>query len=89
MIHTSPSFPVCFKIFDSDRDGVLSEAEVRVMVESMVEVRRQTAQTADYLLPDEAGVELMIKEILDKHGGTGEKGERAVAQVVFLMWKCW
>ena len=79
-------FPVCFKIFDSDRDGVLSEAEVRVMVESMVEVRRQTAQTADYLLPDEAGVEQMISEILDKHGGAGEKGERAVAQVEFLLW---
>ena len=51
------------------------------MVESMVEVRRQTAQTADYLLPDEAGVDQMISEILDKHGGAGEKGERAVAQV--------
>ena len=50
------------------------------MVESMVEVRRQTAQTADYLLPDEAGVDQMISEILDKHGGAGE-GERAVAQV--------
>ena len=49
-------FPVCFKIFDSDRDGVLNEAEVRVMVESMVEVRRQTA-AAGYLLPDEGGVD--------------------------------
>ena len=72
------SFSVCFKIFDSDRDGVLNEAEVRVMVESMVEVRRQTA-TAGYLLPDEGGVDRMVAEILDKHGGSGD--ERAVAQV--------
>ena len=71
-------FSVCFKIFDSDRDGVLSEAEVRVMVESMVEVRRQTA-VADYLLPDEGGVDQMVAEILERHGGSGE--ERAVAQV--------
>ena len=48
------------------------------MVESMVEVRRQTA-TAGYLLPDEGGVDRMVAEILDKHGGSGD--ERAVAQV--------
>ena len=51
------------------------------MVESMVEVRRQTA-TAGYLLPDEGGVDQMVAEIIDKHGGSGD--ERAVAQVGFL-----
>ena len=69
----------CFKIFDSDRDGVLNEAEVRVMVESMVEVKRQTA-TSGYLLPDKSGVDQMVSDILDNHGGSGD--ERVVAQVI-------
>ena len=47
----------------------------------MVEVRRQTA-IAGYLLPDEGGVDQMVAEIIDKHGGSGD--ERAVAQVGFL-----
>lgn len=33
---------VCFKIFDVDNDGVLNEAEVSLMIESMLEVAGQT-----------------------------------------------
>jgi len=32
----------CFKIFDADNDGVLNEAEVSLMIESMLEVAGQT-----------------------------------------------
>ena len=35
---------VCFKVFDSDQDGYLSRAEVRVMLECMLQVQRQTQQ---------------------------------------------
>ena len=33
---------VCFKMFDVDGDGQLNEEEVKLMVESMVEVVEQT-----------------------------------------------
>ena len=35
-------FAVCFKIFDLDGDGILNEAETRLMVSAMVEVASQT-----------------------------------------------
>ena len=32
---------VCFKIFDSDHDGLLSESELRCMIEAMIIVRQE------------------------------------------------
>jgi ubiquitin carboxyl-terminal hydrolase 6/32 len=65
-----PSLAVCFKIFDGDRDGVLNKSEIRVMVESMVEVRLQSlpaALTEEEGPPDEVELERMVEDILGKH----------------------
>lgn len=36
-----PFFPVCFKIFDADRDGLLNSTELLLMMQCLVEVRDQ------------------------------------------------
>lgn len=37
-LHVSFSLPVCFKVFDVDRDGVLSRDELHEMVVALLEV---------------------------------------------------
>ena len=39
---------VCFKIFDTDRDGILNLSEITSMVESMLEIKNQTVDECSW-----------------------------------------
>ncbi|XP_059091560.1 ubiquitin carboxyl-terminal hydrolase 32-like isoform X2 [Tigriopus californicus] len=70
----------CFKIFDTDRDGVLNENEMRIMCECLVHVRNQNASTFAPLKPD---IGQMISDILERHD---PKGSRTLSVQEFLVW---
>ena len=39
---------VCFKVFDGDRDGRLSEAEVRLMVDTLHAMSAEVSEAGQY-----------------------------------------
>ena len=47
-------FSVCFKVFDSDRDGVLSEEELKHMIDVLLFVRHEN-KSAEELANDPYG----------------------------------
>ena len=67
---------VCFKIFDLDGDGGLNGEEMRLMVETMLEVARQTRQEG------EAVKELEEEEVVRDLESRGEK----LSLQEFLVW---
>ena len=44
--------PVCFKVFDTDRDGKLSRSEVSVMLRCMKDVSRQTGPDVEKIFDE-------------------------------------
>ena len=41
---------VCFKVFDGDRDGRLSEAEVRLMVDTLHAMSAEVSEAGKYAM---------------------------------------
>ena len=75
LISTLHLFPVCFKIFDHDKDGILNKSEVLTMVQSMIEVHNQTLNEHDRQFPD---AEKMAEDILE--------GKEALTIEDYLIW---
>lgn len=75
-------FPVsvCFKIFDTDRDGVLNYSEIAIMVECMNQVRNQVLNEDSKLKIDANEV---TKDILEKHD---PQKTGALTMEEFLVW---
>ncbi|XP_063220318.1 ubiquitin carboxyl-terminal hydrolase 32 isoform X2 [Bacillus rossius redtenbacheri] len=73
----------CFKVFDTDRDGVLSEAELRHMIDVLLFVHHEN-RTADELAEEPCGqvdVTTIVSEIREKTVGDG-----GVTVQEYLIW---
>ncbi len=77
-------FPVCFKVFDSDRDGKLSRSEVVVMLQCMKQVSRQTGTvTSNAVIIDEKDFDAEVDALM-KSGATDEDRDNQNISSEFL-----
>ncbi|XP_046979817.1 ubiquitin carboxyl-terminal hydrolase 32 [Schistocerca americana] len=73
----------CFKVFDGDRDGVLTEEELQHMIDVLLFVRRENKSSKELSLDPygEVDVEMVMKDI--RRHATSEKG---LTTEEYLMW---
>lgn len=69
---------VCFKVFDMDRDGVLSESEMKHMVDVLLFVREENHTV------DEKSQSSSLTALLDKIGKNIYKLDLSVLHVQFV-----
>ena len=70
---------VCFKMYDLDGDGKLNEAEIRRMVESMIEVASQTKTDTEI---QQYNSEKLVSDLLKMNNDTSKH----VTLEEFLVW---